>query len=80
MFNLDSPRDRSTWPVTVPRPFKNYGDREFFNNELLTGFQRGLVVIAMKHANLNEPVPQTVGDALEILQRVKQIMFPGFCF
>lgn len=80
VFNLDSPRDRSTWPVTVPRPFKNYGDREFFNNELLTGFQRGLVVIAMKHANLNEPVPQTVGDALEILQRVKQIMFPGFCF
>lgn len=80
VFNLDTPRDRSTWPVTVPRPYEHYGDREYFNNEKLTGFQRGLVVIAMKHANMNEPPPETVGAALEILQRVKQIMFPGFCF
>ncbi|MBX7042393.1 MAG: hypothetical protein K1X85_05775 [Ignavibacteria bacterium] len=80
VFNLDTPRDRSTWPVTVPRPFEYFGDREYFNNEKLSGYQRGLVEIAMKHANINEPVPQTVGESLKMLERVKSIMFPGFCF
>ncbi|MBS1519238.1 MAG: hypothetical protein JSS91_14225 [Bacteroidetes bacterium] len=80
IFNLDEPRDRSTWPVTVPRPYNNFADREFFNNEKLTGFQKGLVEIAMAHAGINEPVPTTIIGALEMLQRVKNILIPGFCF
>ena len=80
VFNLDKPRDRSTWPVTVPRPHKNYGDREYFNDERLSGYQRGFVAIAMKHAGINKPVPETIGEGLEMMKRVKSIMFPGFCF
>ncbi len=80
LFNLSTPRDRSDWPETHPRPYSYFGDREYFNNEKLTGFQRGLVGIAMKHAGINQPVPETIGGALEMLQRVKDLMFPGFCF
>ncbi len=80
LFNLSKPRYRSDWPETHPRPYSYFGDREYFNNEKLTGFQRGLVGIAMKHAGINQPVPGTIGGALEMLQRVKDIMFPGFCF
>jgi len=77
VFNLQSPRNPSDWPVTQPRAEYVQGDKDFFLNKPLTEFQESFIKLASVHAFGRDTLPEgikTAGDGISFLKEIIQIL------
>lgn len=71
------PRNPSDWPVTAPRQEYTQGDKDFFLDKPLTGFQKDFIGVANSLAYGSSHPPsgiKTIGDGLSFLKEVIKIL------
>jgi phospholipase C len=76
-LNLASPRNPTDWPVTYPREESIQGDKDFFLDKPLTGFQKDFVGLANSIANGSPRPPEgmnTIGENLSFLKEIIKIL------
>jgi len=77
IFNSNTLRSPDTWPVPVPRQEMTQGDKDFFLNKKLTGFQKDIIGVAGALAYGKEKLPGdivTVKDGISFLLEVIKIL------
>lgn len=77
VFNLQSPRDPSDWPVTQPRDEYVQGDRDYYLNKPLISFQRGVIGLANSLAHGADRLPPgitTAGEGISFLKEILKIL------
>lgn len=81
IFNLETPREPDTWPVTKPRQETVQGDKEYYLNREMNELQRGFVGLANAIATGREELPDgvnSVKDGLDFLLEVVKILKVSF--
>lgn len=76
-LNLASPRNPTDWPVTYPREESIQGDKDFFLDKPMTGFQKDFVGLANSLANGSPRPPEgmnTIGENLSFLKEIIKIL------
>ncbi len=71
------PRNPTDWPATYPRQEKILGDKDFFLDKQLTGFQKDFIGLANSLAYGSNMVPagiNTIGESLSFLKEIIKIL------
>ncbi|MBZ0202613.1 MAG: twin-arginine translocation signal domain-containing protein [Ignavibacteria bacterium] len=77
IFNSSKPRNPSDWPETKPREEKIQGDKDFFLNKPLNGFQRSFIGLANALAYGTDSLPPgivTAADGISFLKEAIKIL------
>lgn len=81
IFNLDKPRNPTDWPDTTPRQETVQGDKDFYLQKPLTGFQRDFIGLANALAYGQDSLPagiNTAGDGISFLKEALKILKVSF--
>ena len=71
------PRNPTDWPTTDPRQEKVQGDKDFFLDKPLTGFQKDFIGLANSLATGSDLPPagiNTIGESLSFLKEIIKIL------